>query len=120
MKKKLINVGDSVVFAQRYLNSEPNHRLYNQRGLVIESDIQNTKVSFGAQLGTLDVPTKDLELHTFIDSSNRLEPSTAAHLFEDHELGGYTRSQLIANSLSAQETDPELHLEINQLLTQYT
>jgi|WetSurMetagenome_2_1015567.scaffolds.fasta_scaffold677259_1 hypothetical protein len=109
MSKNLINPGDSVVFAQHYLPEEPLEKLYGKSGIVLSVKEEYAFVDFDDLGKVMKILRADLE-HLGADDIDTLE------LRDNHELGGMSKSQLIAHKLSAQETDPELNSQITQLL----
>jgi len=114
-KKNLINVGDSVVFAQRYLFND--NELYNKTGKVTEMKKNKAIVNF-EKIGETAVNITDLELLSTFSGAfeqyfENIEDVEFAH---SHELGGCQRSQLIAESLQAQEYDPRRSNEIRHML----
>ena len=120
MEKNLINPGDTVVFAQRYLDpKDPLRDLYDDEGIVVSMTDTHSTVRFRKN-GIQTVPTVDLDRITIYEDDDDLIEDVVQgpdlELMEDHELGGMQKAQLIAHKLLAQETDPKLNREINQLL----
>ena len=124
MSKEPINlkIGDSVVFSQHYLNSEPQHKLFNKIGKVKQLIDEGVfvYVEFNHKPGKLvKVFSEDLEF--MIPVLDEIEPIDAESFndyeeIENHDLGGMSRAQLIQYKLDAQENDPALDRSINSLL----
>jgi len=124
MEKRQVNlkVGDSVVFSQRYLPSEPQAKLHSRVGKVnkLLDEGVFVLVEFNYKPGILTkVFSEDLELlnYTYEDIEyTDTEPLSELEDAENHELGGMSRAQLIQYKLDAQENDPALDRSINSML----
>jgi hypothetical protein len=122
MSNQLIDIGDSVVFTQRY-PQEPFKNLHNRNGVVKEllDDSITAVVEFNHQPGiTQNVLIDDLEVLPpnpgDVISLDECEPYDMVEESESHEFGGMSRAQLIAHKLYAQENDPALDRSINKLI----
>jgi len=117
MSKNLINEGDTVVFAQRYLADDIFSTLYGKQGKVLSVKEEYAVINFND--AAVEVYLEDLEkLNT--SSTPELENEEIeidrVDLLENHDCSGLQPAQLIAHKLLAQETDTGLNNEITQLL----
>ena len=125
MPKNLINAGDSVVFAQHYLDMDVFKKLLGKTGVVQTIAGEVAIVKFDDTMLDIEVHAEDLELM----QSSDLESTGSAELEDpteepedtdsDEDLDNCSHAELITKKLSAQETDPELDKRISNLLTKY-
>ena len=125
MPKNLINAGDSVVFAQHYLDMDVFKKLLGKTGVVQTIAGEVAIVKFDDIMLDIEVHIEDLEL----TQSSDLESTGSAELEDpteepedtdsDEDLDNCSHAELITKKLSAQETDPELDKRISNLLTKY-
>ena len=125
MPKNLINAGDSVVFAQHYLDMDIFKKLLGKTGVVQTIAGEVAIVKFDDTMLDIEVHAEDLELM----QSSDLESTGSAELEDlveepedtdsDEDLDNCSHAELITKKLSAQETDPELDKRISNLLTKY-
>jgi len=115
MKSNLINLGDSVVFAQHYLPTEPSAEFYDKKGVVLDLNGKNATVRFKGSSSPVVVLVDDLEpiYNEPIVSTNSQD---TIQLLEDHECSGLNKASLISEKLLAQEYDPTLDKEISALI----
>jgi hypothetical protein len=131
MLKKSIKPGARVLFAQTYLPTSPYHKYFNLTGTVT-SVLNNNRVFVKFDVEEDDLRTlvqaEDLELLPIqpgktTETELADEPVADESLdklvqLNDTELGGMSKAQLVALKLQAQESDPELDNNINNLLTE--
>ena len=121
-KKPCIKYGDTVVFAQRYLFQLMAPQVVSKTGTVTKVDHDMVTVQFEGVKEPVTVLMDELELYDPSRKTEDLEEDASlgdygrVEFAENHELGGLNRAQLIALKLQAQETDPHLDRNINQLL----
>ena len=118
-----IKQGDSVVFAQRYFKYDNNSSITSRTGKVkkILEDGEHCMVEFKSKPGVdCKVAIEDLEHATEQDRDAEMGTSAVPYdqveEFDEHDLGGMNRAQLIAEKLIAQECDPGLDKSIHNLL----
>ena len=119
MIKNLFDVGDYVVFSQRYLPSEHQSAMYGKQGIVVDKDGDYCEVQFDHEDETTTILCTDLELYSeFVE-----KPTESVGDDEDtteDEFRGMSRTQLIAQKLFAQEHDPVLDATLTQLINSET
>lgn len=123
-KTSCIKLGDTVVFAQRYLFQVMAPQIVSKTGTVINVDRDMVTVQFEGTKEPVTVLMDELELYDPAKTSEDLHTDASMQDYgriefnENNELGGLNRAQLIALKLQAQETDPHMDRNINQLLAE--